>query len=126
MYAPIVKSFKRIRMYRLMPFTFHLLSDIENFTQIDGMTMPPVEYLYILAAYQDGESQPSLFVASEKNQMHGWFGTGDSHFLGVFTGMKHLNMGASNDWADLELFTTRALTVAVEHLGLSGIPERLV
>jgi hypothetical protein len=126
MYTPVVKSLKCIRRYRLAPFSFQLFSEIENFTQIEGMTMKPIEYLYILAAYQDGETQACLFVASEKNQMDGWNGTQASHFLGVFTDSKHINLGASNDWADLELFTTRALSVAVEHLGLSGTPEHFV
>lgn len=54
------------------------------------------------------------------------FGEPASHFLGMFTGAQHVNQGASNDWADLERFTTRALTEAVTCLGLSGTPERFV
>jgi hypothetical protein len=94
-----------------MPFSFLLFSEIE--------CVGAIEYLYVVAIYRDGESQPCLFVTSEKNTLV--FG-GDSHFLCLFTDSGHHNMGASDDWADLERFITQALLVATNHLGLSGTP----
>lgn len=117
MYAPIIKSARCIRRYRLTPFSFQIFSEIENFSLI--------QYLYILAATRDGETQPCLFVASEDNVMDGLFGEPASHFLGIFSGWVHSSLGASNDWADLELFTTRALNEAAKRLGFSGTPERI-
>ena len=69
-------------------------------------------------------SSTCLFVASEENAMS-LFGNSSSYFLGVFTSEAHLNAGVSDDWANLEWFTTQALMVALAHLGLSGMPERL-
>ena len=73
-----------------------------------------VQYLYILVVYaQDGE--PCLFVASEVNAEREAFG-GGSHFLGVFTGEGHLNLGDSDEWANREQFVEKALAIAREHL----------
>jgi hypothetical protein len=111
MYSPRVKSAKCIRKYRLVPFTFQLFSEIES--------LGSIEYLYILAIYRDGSEHPRLFVTSEKNILV--FG-GDSHFLCLFTDSSHINMGASDDWANLDRFITEALLLATKHLGLSDIP----
>jgi hypothetical protein len=39
---------------------------------------------------------------------------GGSHFLGVFDGNGHINQGGSDDWADEEKFTARALQIIRE------------
>jgi hypothetical protein len=73
-----------------------------------------VQYLYVLVVYErDGE--PCLFVAAEVNQDREAFG-GGSHFLGVFSGDGHVNLGDSDEWADREQFVQRALEIARERL----------
>ena len=52
--------------------------------------------------------------------------SGRSHFLGVFPGgPQHINLGASDDWADIEKFANKALEVIVEHFSLSKAPEEI-
>ena len=73
-----------------------------------------VQYLYLLVVYES-DGQPCLFDASELNADREAFG-GGSHFLGVFTGDGHLNMGDSDEWANQERFVERALAIARERL----------
>jgi len=62
-------------------------------------------------------------VAAEVNRIAAP-GSGRSHFLGVFPGEpRHINLGASDDWADLEKFAGKALEVIVEHFSLPAAPE---
>lgn len=82
-----------------------------------------VEYLYVMPVFKVPENTLCLCVAAEKNRMHGrklpgdgTFDPGGSHFLGLFPGQGHLNFGSSNDWADLDKFTAKALDLARGHL----------
>lgn len=76
---------------------------------------PGVQYLYTLAVYPAGGGPPAFVVSSEYNKMPPERRSG-SHFLGVFPGEGHLNLGASDDWADEARFEARALEVARERL----------
>ncbi len=100
--------------YRLDPYTFVLLGDIES--------LGVIEYLYILFAIKDDENAPDLFVASEVNAMAKSLG-GGSHFLGVFDQAGHGNMGAADQWANLDIFAAKALEIATARLGLEGTPK---
>ena len=77
-----------------------------------------VQYLYTLAVHPKAGGSAVLYVASEYNKMHqpGAADGRGSHFLGVFPGEGHENLGASDDWADLEKFEARACAVARERL----------
>jgi hypothetical protein len=75
-----------------------------------------VKYLYTLAVYPQGRPDAVLYIASEMNTMSGGLG---SHFLCVFPGDGHLNLGASDEWADRERFEPRALEVACTRLGVA-------
>ena len=84
-----------------------------------------IEYLYLMPVFRVADQELCLCVASEKNRLHGksfagdgTMDVGESHFLGVFPGDGHLNLGSSNDWADLDRFTAKALEVARQHLGV--------
>lgn len=128
MYSPMIKSSTCIRRYVLAPFLFALHSEIQNFESLPGMPGKPIQYLYILAACREGETQPCLFVASEEEKPIFLPQSSPSdmpkgYFLGAFTNQGHLNYGKSKDWADLELFTTRALQIATQQLGVSGVPQ---
>jgi len=105
-YAPRIASAKPMARYEVAGRQAVLLGNIVS----AGM----VKYLYILVVYErDGE--PCLFVASEVNEEREAFG-GGSHFLGVFPGDGHLNLGDSDEWANRERFVERALGIARERV----------
>ena len=85
-----------------------------------------VKYRYTLAVYPRGAAEAVLYVAAEVNGLASRPGGGGSHFLGVFPGDGHVNMGASDDWADRDKFEARALEVACTRLGLEpkGVERR--
>lgn len=87
------------------------------------------QYSHVMYVYEKGDfitGRPSLAVASEVNRI-ARPGSGRSHFLGVFRGPppKHENLGASDDWADLEKFSRHALEVVAQHFGLPKPPEEI-
>lgn len=87
---------------------------------------PNLQYAYVLYVYEGGDfltGRPCFAVASEVNRVAP-VGSGRSHFLGVFPGgQQHINLGASDDWADIQKFTPRALEIIVEHFSLSSPPQ---
>jgi hypothetical protein len=107
-YMPRVVSAQPIREYALGNYRAILFGDIES----AGI----VQYRYILAVF-DAEGQPCFFVASEVNQSREALG-GGSHFLGVFPGCGHENLGDSDAWADLETFACRAVEIVKERLAI--------
>ena len=109
-----------MRRFRLGPCTAELLTDLVS----TGL----VQYEHVLRVASPDTGETLLWVASERNAS--WDpsdveGTLGSHFLGVFPGDGHRNLGASCDWADLERFTARALEVAREQLGIEEEAEEL-
>jgi hypothetical protein len=76
-----------------------------------------IQYAYLLVVYDRVTEKPVYIVASEVNTMRDGLG-GGSHFLGVFPGDGHLNLGDSDDWADADKFLHRAIGLAATHLGL--------
>ena len=80
-----------------------------------------IEYAYLFVVYDLATRQPVLIVSSEKNTMQKRFG-GGSHFLGLFDGTGHANLGDSNDWAVQEKFFQKALQVVDKQMNIR--PER--
>jgi hypothetical protein len=78
--------------------------------------------LYILAVYWDQSTEPCLVAWSEVNAQC-WNIGGGSHFLSVSYKDVVCNMGASDDWADVEKFTLKALTIAASELGVKENPR---
>lgn len=116
MRAPLIRGAKAVERYRLGSYLAVLFAEIES--------VGAMEYLFILALLEEGAPEPRLFITSEVNAMAGVFG-GGSHFLGLFDQTGHANMGASDEWAERERFTTKALALAAERLGVADPPERL-
>jgi len=52
-------------------------------------------------------------------------GSGRSHFLGLFPGEGHVNMGAADEWAELDSFAAKALEVIAGQFSLSKPPEEI-
>jgi len=115
MYAPIIKSARRVREHILdANHTAVLLTDIENDSGI--------EYTHLVTVFRRGKHDPITFISSEAKSkpddpilkelgLDGMEFTEEpgSHFLCAFVENLHQNFGASDDWADLEKFEVRAL-----------------
>lgn len=77
-----------------------------------------VQYAFLLEVFDNATREPVYFVASEVNEMAAAIGDG-SHFLGVFTGEIHANMGSSDDWGDSRKFFSKAIRLAEERFGVA-------
>jgi hypothetical protein len=119
MYAPIIKSARRVREHQLGPsHTAVLLTDIQGDSRI--------KYAHLLVIFASGQQDPIAFISAEAKG-----DTSDSlkelglddfdvaedenagtHFLCAFVAEGHQNFGASDDWADLEEFERGALELA--------------
>jgi hypothetical protein len=75
-----------------------------------------ITYAHVLLVTAAGSDAPVLAVASEVMATPG----PGSHVLGLFPGDGHVNLGASDEWADLKAFDAEAHRVATGHLGLMG------
>jgi hypothetical protein len=78
----------------------------------------PVRYEFILAVLDAASGEPVYFVASEVNSKAGTWG-GASHFLGIFDGTGHANLGSSDDWADPSKFFPKARELAAARFGVA-------
>jgi hypothetical protein len=105
-YAPLISTAEPLADYLISGRKAVLLGNI--------VSVGSIRYLYIMAFY-DPDGEPCLFIASEVNSLQAEFG-GASHFLGVFPGDGHLNLGDSNDWANRDLFVEQALRIAPRYL----------
>ena len=76
-----------------------------------------IKYAHVLFVTTAGSDVPVLAVASERMATPGR----GSHALGLFPGNGHVNLGASDEWANLRAFDAEAHRVAAENLGLSGV-----
>lgn len=115
LYMPAVESMDRLDGGLLGPDHVAILTgNIKSAGQI--------QYLYLLTVFERATEQPIYIVASEVNGMRDAFG-GGSHFLGVFDGRGHLNLGDSDDWADVGLFMKKALALAAARVGLKPPDE---
>ena len=83
------------------------------------------DYLYVLAVFGENTAEPCLVVTSEVNAQC-WNIGGGSHFLCVSSGEVHSNMGASDDWADLDKFTSKALSIAAAELRVPDTPREVL
>jgi len=75
-----------------------------------------VKYAFLVAVVENGKKEPIYYIASEVNQMAAVLG-GGSHYLGVFDGSGHANLGAKNDWGNAHKFFREALRIAEEKFG---------
>jgi hypothetical protein len=78
-----------------------------------------LKYEYVLLVSAPDSDTPVLAVSSERSRLPKKLRSG-SHVLGVFPGDGHINMGASDQWADLAAFERHSLEVASHHLNLEG------
>jgi hypothetical protein len=124
MYMPPILDARHASSYQIGPYLAMVFTDCQS----EG----PIRYSHVMFVYQIDPAQPEkpgqrlMAVAAEVNDSALYTGIpGPSHFLGVFPGEGHINMGASDQWADLEAFTQKALEVAAEHLDVAEPPRLL-
>ena len=115
-YVPLIKGGQVKRRYGLGTYRAELMGRIESASLTD--------YLYVLAVFKGQAAEPCLVVTSEVNA-DSWNIGGGSHFLCMFSGEIHSNMGASDDWADLEKFTSKALSLAAAELRVFESPREI-
>lgn len=108
MYLPAFKSAETAKRFSFKGHSAVLLRNI--------VAAGSIEYRFALMVYPDGQNEACYCVASEVNGMAGQLG-GGSHFLGVFEEDSHVNYGSSDQWADEEKFTHRALGLVTEKFG---------
>ena len=123
-YLPGLEGARFVRMYFFRdpqqgPCSCVLVTDCQNSSR--------VEYAHVMYVYEGGDvltGRPCLAVASEVNRM-ATAGSGRSHFLGLFPGEGHVNLGASDDWAEMDRFAAKALEVIAERFSLPKPPEEM-
>jgi hypothetical protein len=103
-YIPVVKAVRRVAGGRLgEKHTVILFDEVESGGGI--------QYKFVVGVFSNEDHEPVFFVASETNSLQKLFG-GPSHFMGVFDGDGHGNMGADEAWADADKFFPAAVQVA--------------
>ena len=83
----------------------------------DIQSLGAVQYTHLLAV-TDAQGNPVFFTAAEVNSMVEQFG-GGSHFLGMFNGSGHSTLEDSDDWADIEKFTSESIEIVKQHFKIS-------
>lgn len=109
-YWPLIEGGTVSRLFTFADYRAGLLTGMRS--------LGAVQYLFVMLIFRAPTNELCLCIASEANEPFDQHPVG-SHFLGLFTGDEHRNLGASNDWASMELFTARALELAREHLKVS-------
>jgi hypothetical protein len=114
MYLPTLKSARTVKMFRLGSYLAVVMTDCES----SGV----IQYTHVVFAGKLTDQQPTFAVAAEVNRRPF---PGCSHFLGVFPGSGHRNLGCADTWADLDAFTSKALAIIAEHFAIGEPPQEL-
>ena len=102
------------RRYQLGDFTAVVLGEVES---RDGE-----EYRFVMAMVPEGQRQPIFYVSSVRNRA----GDEGSHRLRAASAQLTRDLGASDDWNNLDAFCEEALQVVRQALGLMDEqPHRL-
>jgi hypothetical protein len=135
MYLPDLKTMRIAKNF--------LLGDCFCMLCTDCVSNQAVQYRHVLFVVRPPSREPNFAVAAEVNEMaeEGRAllrqmreqGASEeqlaadaelvgSHYLGVFPGDGHRNLGASDDWADLDKFAVRALQIVAQEFGITSAP----
>lgn len=123
-----MKSAEPAGQYRLDPYFAVLLTHIE--------TLGPVQLLYVLVVYKNGEADPVFFVTAEIDRPQRESGdkpAGDSKSEGDVEPAApvkpclciyaedgtHSHLERSAAWADLDTFASRAVEIVKERYGVT-------
>ena len=107
---PVIRTAIPQRRYRLGEFNVTLLGEVESGDGID--------YRYILAFVEEGRTQPSLYLCSERNPP-GARGDG-SHRLRLVNGAMSEVLGSDDAWRDVDVFVEKGLRIGASTLALQS------
>ncbi|MBI1257187.1 MAG: hypothetical protein GC204_06925 [Chloroflexi bacterium] len=113
MYLPAIKNARPVYRYQIGSYVAVIVKDCESFGKI--------RYNFVLYVLDPVSNEPIFAVTSEKNNATGNL----IPSIGVFPGSTHENLGMSEDWADLDKFTSRALEVVTERFQINSRPQLL-
>ena len=128
MYAPIIHSAKTTKKYQFGKYEAAFLEQI--------IAEGPIGYEFMIVVFEQGATDPFLFVTSERNdpganaELAKELGLeseelpqqeGESHFLCLFDEGGHRNFGDSNDWGNRAKFESEALRILEHRLGAKPI-----
>jgi len=127
MYMPAIIDARHVRSYQVGPYLTMLFTDCKSAGQI--------QYRHVLFVYAPPDPrqprhvqlQRIMAVAAERNAMLDKIPDTPKkgHFLGVFPGEGHMNMGMSEDWDDLEKFAQKALEIVANQYMVTTPPHLL-
>ena len=117
-YWPLIEGGRVVQQFEFADYRAVLLTEPISRGRFD--------YLYVLLVFKLSTSKLCLCVASERLNDYGRkalpdipLPLGESYTLGVYPGKGHRNLGSSNDWSDIEKFTTRAFKIVRSELRVS-------
>ena len=113
MYLPTIKNARPVYRYQIGAYGVVIVKDCESYGKI--------RYNFVLYVLHPDTNEPIFAVTSEKSNFTGK----PMPFLGVFPGSGHENLGMSEDWADLDKFTARALEIVAERFKIDSKPQLL-
>jgi hypothetical protein len=107
-YFPSVKDAKLVRRFDAEAYSLVLLTDVK----CSGI----IQFSHLLAAFKNGEGEPSYVIAAEVNNLRFPGDGSGSHFLCCYPGSYHENLGCSDNWGDLSLFEKEACRIISREL----------
>lgn len=125
MSTPIIRSARTRKRYKAGRYEAALLDQIVTVGRL-------VAYEYIIVVFEKTAEEPFFLVTSERNdaqanaELFRELGLepemlaserGGTHFLCVFSGGVHQNLGDSNEWAEIDRFEAAALNILTKELG---------
>lgn len=125
MYMPSIKNARRVDSFIIGHYIAVLLTECESIGMIDYQH---VVFVYLPDPENKDKPQIVMAVAAELSSALAGMRNDDeppSYFLGVFPGDGHHNLGASPDWADIDLFRDRAFEVIQDYLKIEKAPMRI-
>ncbi|MBC7870461.1 MAG: hypothetical protein H7Y09_06445 [Chitinophagaceae bacterium] len=115
MYLPVISDARLAAQYFVLPYYAAVYTDCKSEGSVQYTHVVMVMTLSPVSEAEPPNTKFMMAVAAEVNQYAQVVPGSGSHFLGVFTG-GHMNLGASDDWADLGKFTVKALEIIVDKL----------
>lgn len=110
MYAPMIKSARRLREVVLGPnHSGVLMDEIVSDTERG----PEIGYQFLLVVFDRRLKDPVAFISSEMADSSNLQAEG-SHFLCAFLPHRRRNFGARDEWSEIDVFYEAALQLVQE------------
>ena len=106
---PRIKRAIPLQRHQVGEYGVTLLGDVESGDQVD--------YRYILAFVEEGESRPTFFVCCERNRSAEAEG---AYRLRIVSSALSEVLSISDDWKDADRFVSEGLKLGIQALGLTS------